>query len=245
MCFNYLMYKRRGFTLIELLIVIAIIAILVIMVIFGLNANLGKSRDGKRKADLDRIKIAMEDYYGDKNQYPNLAKLSCDSDLLSPYLAHIPCDPKTKLPYCYIYDADAPIGQNFRVLATFENTTDPIIQTLGCSDPSEYCGYETECITQVGSRGHNYGVASTNVAVASENIGSGSIGATPTPTPTPSLGPLPSTIPGALACDPSRNCNNYGTNANAIAAGCAITWPSDSNCNNYCDSVPSYGLCAR
>ena len=56
------MNNKKAFTLIELLIVITILAILVILAIWSITTNLAKARDGKRKSDLDRIKIAMEDY---------------------------------------------------------------------------------------------------------------------------------------------------------------------------------------
>lgn len=38
--------------------------------VWSISSNLAKSRDSKRKSDLDRIKIAFEDYYGDTNEYP-------------------------------------------------------------------------------------------------------------------------------------------------------------------------------
>lgn len=242
------MRKKSGFTLIELLIVITILAILVILAIWSITTNLAKARDGKRKSDLDRIKIAMEDYYVDKSEYPPVNLLSdCGGEGLKPYLSSIPCDPKTTLPYCYIYDSVSPVGQDFRVLASFENIYDDSISKLGCDNPGVYCGYETECQTLVGYTKFDYGISSSNISIANENIGSGNLGNTPTPSP--SLGPLPSTVPGTHACYKCPNCsqgvcNNYSTQQNAINSGCPITW-SDSNCNNYCDSIPSYGLCTK
>lgn len=232
------MRKKRGFTLIELLIVITIVGLLAVLAIFMLMNNLGKSRDGKRKADLDRIKIAFEEYYADENIYPPDDILSdCGGGTLKPYLASIPCDPKTKRPYCYIYDADYN-GQNYRLLSSLEYAADPIISTLGCNDPDEYCGYETEC--SVYGRAFNYGVSSSNVVVASENIGSGQLGASPSPTPTP--GPLPSTIPGSYACSPQGVCNNY---ADPQAAGCPLTYNDSVACSAYCPTSPAYARCTQ
>ncbi len=234
--------KKRGFTLIEVLIVVTIVALLAVMAIFLLLNNLGKSRDGRRKADLDRIKIAFEEYYVDENTYPPSDILvDCNSGALKPYLGSVPCDPKTKRPYCYLYDADFN-GQNYRLLSSLESSGDPIIADLGCSDSDEYCGYEAECVAY-GSR-FNYGVSSSNVVVASENIGSGQIGASPSPSPSPSLDPLPSTNPGNYACTPFGNCDDY--TGNPIFPQCPINFSEggdDSQCFNYCLTSPQSARC--
>lgn len=241
--------QKRGFTLIELLITISIIAILVIIAIWAITANLAKARDSKRKADLDRLKIAFEDYYGDNQVYPpNSVIADCGSSGLAPYLGSIPCDPRTKRPYCYVYDADNN-AQNYRIYSSLENTNDDIIAELECDEDPTYCGYENECSTW-GSR-FNYGVSSANVIVNNENAGSivtGSPTPTPTPSPSPTLGPLPSTIPGIYACDPgspASTCNNYGSLENAISSGCPVTWNESSACNTYCPSSPTYARCTR
>jgi general secretion pathway protein G len=131
------MHKKSGFTLIEILIVVAILAILTLTVIYSITHNLANSRDARRKADLERLKIAMEDYYGDKNIYPPDGSLgNCESEILKPYLSSVPCDPKTKLPYCYIYDNTDPKGQTYKILASFENEDDSAIASLGCEHSS-------------------------------------------------------------------------------------------------------------
>ncbi len=234
---------KKGFTLIELLIVIAIIAILVVLTIWAVTANLAKSRDARRKSDLERIKIAFEDYYGDSNEYPPESSLAdCGSDALKPYLSSIPCDPRTKRPYCYIYDSDNN-AQNYRILSNLENRNDPVISELSCDEDPTYCGYEDVCSTW-GSR-FNYGVSSANVIVNNENVGSGTIGSTPSPTPP--VDPLPSTIPGFFACSPPGQgsteavCNSYSA-SNITQYNCPVTW-SDSNCSNYCPTSPSNTWC--
>ena len=233
------MQKKKGFTLIEVLIVVMIIAILAVMAMFMLTNNLAKSRDGARKTDLDRLKIAFEEYYGDKNTYPggNILQ-NCNGEDLKPYLSSIPCDPHTNRPYCYVYDADAPVGQNYRVLASLENTADPIISDLNCGSLTEYCGFEAEC-TDYGSR-FNYGVASSNIVVVSDNIGSVVLSS---PTPSPSLGPLPSTTPGIYACSPSGICNNYAPDPSSH--GCPLTWNDSLTCGAYCPTSPAYARCTN
>lgn len=236
--------SQKGFTLIELLIVVTIIGILVVISIWSITSNLAKSRDSKRKADLDRIKIAFEEYYVDNDTYPPADALSnCGGDELRPYLSNIPCDPRTKTSYCYIYDADNN-GQNYRLLSSLEYHDDPIIAKLSCDEDPTYCGYEPEC-SSLGSR-FTYGVSSSNVLVNNEDAGSGAITPTPTPTPTP-LGPLPSTNPGFFACSPPGQgsdegvCNSYSAQ-NIVDYNCPVTW-SDSNCSNYCPTSPSYAWC--
>lgn len=227
------MRQKKAFTLIEIMVVVAIIAILAVLAMFMFMHNLGKARDGRRKGDLDRLKVAFEEYYGDKNTFPGSDILAdCGSGNLKPYISSVPCDPKTNKPYCYIYDTDNN-GQNYRILASLENTSDPIISELNCSS-SEYCGFESEC-TAYGSR-FNYGVVSSNIAVASDSIISGMINPTPTPLP------LPSTVPGNYACSPQSICNSY---ADPVGAGCPLTWSDSAACDAYCPTSPAYARCTN
>ena len=97
---------KRGFTLIELLIVIAILGILVTIAVASFTGAQGKSRDGRRKGDLDAIKKALElaksdNTAGNYAQCP-LAAPSCPlnatsntaNPVLSPsYIRNMPGDP--------------------------------------------------------------------------------------------------------------------------------------------------------
>lgn len=58
---------RQGFTLIELLVVIAIIGILASIVLASLNTARKKSRDARRVADLNQIRLAQEMYFDSAN----------------------------------------------------------------------------------------------------------------------------------------------------------------------------------
>lgn len=62
--------KTYGFTLIELLVVIAIIALLSSVVLAALSSARMKSRDARRKSDLQNIRIALELYYDAYGVYP-------------------------------------------------------------------------------------------------------------------------------------------------------------------------------
>jgi len=94
----------RGFTLIELLVVIAIIGILASVVMASLNSARVKARDARRISDIKQIQTALELYYLDHGQYPNIGHvIVCESNtasyaaltnaLVPTYLPQIPLDP--------------------------------------------------------------------------------------------------------------------------------------------------------
>lgn len=90
-----------AFTLIELLVVIAIIGVLAGSLVFTLNpgAQFAKTRDAQRKNDLERVKVALDTYYGDYNVYPGVGEIS---GLVSgKYLQAIPKDPSSGADYAY------------------------------------------------------------------------------------------------------------------------------------------------
>lgn len=62
--------NKKGFTLIELLVVITIIGILAGIIIVSMAGAAVKSRDSRRKADLDAMKKAVSMYAVDKGNYP-------------------------------------------------------------------------------------------------------------------------------------------------------------------------------
>ena len=81
-------------TLVELLIVVSIIILLVLIAIAFFRGQLFKGLDAKRKADINRIKVAIEEYEKDHDCYPPPQIVVCDPGTgLSPYLDKIPCDP--------------------------------------------------------------------------------------------------------------------------------------------------------
>ncbi len=64
------MKKSKGFSLIELLIVIAIMAVIVGLALPNFIGARERSRDFKRKSELNQLKIALRLYYGDYGKYP-------------------------------------------------------------------------------------------------------------------------------------------------------------------------------
>lgn len=71
---------KNSFTLMELLIVIGLIALIATagLVLFNPMQQIGKANDARRKADLDLLRKAFEDYYNDKGCYPKPKELCYD-----------------------------------------------------------------------------------------------------------------------------------------------------------------------
>lgn len=140
------MFKKRdykkGFTLIELLAVMAIIAILAGIVILSLNNARAKSRDSKRKADLDSIRTALEMYYDDFHKYPSETTKDSDcwliiqqpgpvvcggsivdfSEIIKGYLSPLPTDPINGImnDNNYIYQLSMPSKNKFCLVVKME-----------------------------------------------------------------------------------------------------------------------------
>jgi len=85
------MRQERGFTLIEALIVITLIVVLASIGMATYTNSVLRSREAVLKEDLFRMRDAIDQYYADKNKYPqSLADLVTDG-----YLRQIPKDPMT------------------------------------------------------------------------------------------------------------------------------------------------------
>ncbi len=153
--------KTKGFTLIEWLIVIAIISILLIIVFAHINPLRERDRatDSRRKADLDRISIALEEFYSDHDCYPSQETFNLREGL-RPYLSQTPRDPDTNEPYAYTPE-DSSCPQYYRVYANLRWEDDSAINEVGC---------EVGC----GPDGiYNYGTASPGVGLVTEEIVTG------------------------------------------------------------------------
>ena len=135
-----------AFTLIELLVVISIMGILLALSIYGMQDARRASRDGKRKADLEQIRSALEMYKSDCTQGKYLIKnpaaaltnivgtiAACGNTNV--YTAQVPQDPTpTTRSYIY-YSGD---GITYELCASLEQGT----STVTCGSSSN-CGGST------------------------------------------------------------------------------------------------------
>lgn len=90
---------RQGFTLIELLVVMSIIATLSGLMLTASMASRKTARDGRRKADLEQIRSALEMCFSKDNVYP--AAIYANVTCVDTYLPNTPKDPLTKTNYIY------------------------------------------------------------------------------------------------------------------------------------------------
>ena len=95
--------SQGGFTLVELLVVIAIIGILASMLLLQLGVARQRARDAKRIADVNQVRTALELYFDDNGQYPQVANHTGLTVLVPKYLTLLPVDPLNVSPNIYGY----------------------------------------------------------------------------------------------------------------------------------------------
>jgi general secretion pathway protein G len=80
-----------GFTLIELIVVTALVMVLAAVALVGYQNSIVRAREAVLKEDLFRLRDAIDQYYADKNKWPqSLQDLVTDG-----YVREIPKDPMT------------------------------------------------------------------------------------------------------------------------------------------------------
>lgn len=94
---------KKGFTLIEILVTVVIIGVLTAVAIVSYTSINRRSRDVKRKADIEQVRQALEMYRSDNGTYPVVSGFSDMSGLATflvpDYLPTIPTDPQTTYTY--------------------------------------------------------------------------------------------------------------------------------------------------
>lgn len=181
------MKKQQAFTLLELLVVMMIMALLAGLGLRTFGSVQQKSRDGRRKQDLQSISKALEIYYNDFKHYPYAsggkimgcgenATEECDwgdvwqnSVDLTLYMSKLPEDPGGNQ---YFYLADVQ-GQTYRLFAYLENTEDEGIARNVDEEPAYYSGTYCRIIDTVLSVNTcNYTIMSTNLTTTPDIVDS-------------------------------------------------------------------------
>ena len=80
-----------GFTIIELMVVMALIVVLASIGLTQYRQSIIYTKEAVLKDDLSKLREAIDQYYADKNQYPQ----SLDDLVSSGYIRAIPKDPFT------------------------------------------------------------------------------------------------------------------------------------------------------
>ena len=148
------MAKRNGFTLIEILVAATIVVVLSVVGVVSYTSINKRSRDAKRKSDLEQVRSALEMYRADNGAYPGTSEgfavlTSFDSGdgtgpLVSTYLPSIPMDPKstTTVPISYYYNPIKGAALNFYSYCICANLESEAESTscIGVTLPSQ-CNY--------------------------------------------------------------------------------------------------------
>lgn len=145
----------KGFTLIEVMIVIVLIGIIMMVSMGAFVSSRKSARDGKRKADLEQLRSALEMYRSDLGYYPNTSEVVPGGSLVDPkgvgtdddvvYLSKIPQDPTSG--YTYYYSRTT--ANRYLVCAHLEIS--PPVSALDCpgSCPLTGCGPDDSCNYEV------------------------------------------------------------------------------------------------
>ena len=89
----FLMRRRNsGFTLIEILIVISLIFVLAGIALVQYQRSVTRTKEAVLKEDLFRLRDAIDQYYADKNKYPE----SLEALVTEKYIRAVPVDPFTQ-----------------------------------------------------------------------------------------------------------------------------------------------------
>lgn len=149
---------HQGFTLLELLVTATMIAVLTVIGIVSYSSVNKRSRDVKRKSDVEQIRSALEMFRSDNGYYPENGsgnwvnatslEISAGPALVPTYLPSIPTDPQAQSspPKAYYYKAENLQALNYYgycICACLESSpcTTVISNTCNAGDVTANCNY--------------------------------------------------------------------------------------------------------
>lgn len=129
--------KFKGFTLIEILVVFSLIGIIIGLSVTAYTNTRKTARDGKRKADLEQIRSALEIYRTDVGFYPTTLNFGApffyEDDV---YMSIVPNDPLFPT-FTYVYSRLNP--NSYKICAYLETGTGDV----GCGNcGAQPCNYK-------------------------------------------------------------------------------------------------------
>lgn len=129
---------KKGFTLIELLVTMTIMAMLLAIAFFSYQSARKSARDGRRKADLEQIRSALEMCRTDTGSYPLAIynDITCGAPAQT-YLDGTPTDPFTDDDYYYSGSANV-----YTLCAYLEVTKTGTCGVADCGS-DRTCNYQT------------------------------------------------------------------------------------------------------
>lgn len=121
--------NRRGFTLVEMMVVISLMAVLLVMMVSNAQKQKIKARNNVRIADIQTIRLALEDYKLACGEYPAWvgedANNGCrNGESFSDFLAHIPVNPNHPDPQWSSYITSSGIDDSNGYLYAGLSTSD-------------------------------------------------------------------------------------------------------------------------
>ena len=197
----------------EILVVFALLSALAVFFFLGVPIQIAKARDANRKASINRVVKAVEEYDGDVGCYP-VSLPQCGYPFFLEdkiYLPDLPCDPETNDSYVYVSEISS-CPSWFQLYGNLEYTQDSIIDRLGCRNG---CGPKCQ---------FNYGSSSTNQKLNPFC----EVALVPTPMPTGAAAP-PTNL--QYVCAPGGACEVF---VFPEESGCPDIYLNDPACQNQC-----------
>jgi type II secretory pathway pseudopilin PulG len=103
-----MIFRKKGFTLVEVVVVLGLLFILATITIVAIGDSRRSTFNTARKADIQAIQLALEEYRGAcGGQYPDALSLSAsngcpDGTTFQYFLDPIPVDPENASSYGYV-----------------------------------------------------------------------------------------------------------------------------------------------
>lgn len=137
---------QQGFTLIEVLVAATIVSVLATIGVVSYQVTGRQSRDARRRADLEQIRVALEMIRADCDTYPttdppwgNPWSYPC-APFNNTYMEEVPQDPKDP---DYVYKYTSATGDIYSLCAYLENGPSQATTCGNCdSEGSVACNYE-------------------------------------------------------------------------------------------------------